>query len=442
MTMTSHVVVIGGGFAGVAAAARLRANGARVTLLDARDALGGRARSDTLDGVAIDTGAQIVSSAFSHTRRLLEHGGADALRATPGRDMYVQDGRRLPIQFGSIRSLLTFGGLGAVTKLKLASSLLPLLARHRSHLDASAARLPESLDGESARHYVERHVGSDAADVLVEPPLNSFYATRGSEASLGFFLTLGHYGSDSDVLAPAAGWTRALERSLTGVTHELAARVDAVTPKATGGGVIVRAGPREWRAHGAVVATGPLGARELVRHLPGVPPDLIAWLGELELRKTLTLALAVDARVTREVFGIFGHPSPARVVSACAVHGAKLGEHAPPSGDVVLAWPSPEVAWRLADAPADEVVRTMLPEVEALVPEVRGRVRRARVYRVDEGTPLARPGFGAHRQRGRALAASIEAPVTLAGDYLTMPLIEGAVISGEMAADQLLARLG
>jgi protoporphyrinogen oxidase len=83
----------------------------------------------------------------------------------------------------------------------------------------------------------------------------------------------------------------------------------------------------------------------------------------------------------------------------------------------------------------------MLPDIEELLPEIRGRVRRARVYRMDEGTPLARPGFGADRRRANALASSIDAPITLAGDYLTMPLIEGAVMSGESAADRLLTRL-
>ena len=80
------------------------------------------------------------------------------------------------------------------------------------------------------------------------------------------------------------------------------------------------------------------------------------------------------------------------------------------------------------------MVRAMLPEIETLVPEVRGHVIRARVYRFDEGTPVAHPGFAAERAHGRALAAQLEAAIVLAGDYLTAPLIEGAVASGNDAA--------
>jgi monoamine oxidase len=52
-----HVVVIGAGFAGLAAARRLSDAGVRVTVLEARDRIGGRTRTDTSLGVPIDLGA-------------------------------------------------------------------------------------------------------------------------------------------------------------------------------------------------------------------------------------------------------------------------------------------------------------------------------------------------------------------------------------------------
>jgi monoamine oxidase len=51
------VVVIGAGFAGLAAARRLSDAGVRVTVLEARDRVGGRTRTDTSLGVPIDLGA-------------------------------------------------------------------------------------------------------------------------------------------------------------------------------------------------------------------------------------------------------------------------------------------------------------------------------------------------------------------------------------------------
>jgi len=88
----------------------------------------------------------------------------------------------------------------------------------------------------------------------------------------------------------------------------------------------------------------------------------------------------------------------------------------------------------------------MLPEMEAIIPDVAGHVRHARVYRLDEGTPVPSPGFAADRARGRALADAFAArhgaPVMLAGDYLTTPLVEGAVASGLHAAERVEAAIG
>jgi protoporphyrinogen oxidase len=138
----------------------------------------------------------------------------------------------------------------------------------------------------------------------------------------------------------------------------------------------------------------------------------------------------------RSAFGVFPDALRSRVVSACAVHGAKLA--APPSDrDVVLAWPTPDAAMRMRESTSEQIVAAMLSEVEELIPPVRGHVTRARVYRFEEGTPIAHPGFAADRARARALAEALPLPIALAGDYLTTPIIEGAVASGERAAQHL-----
>lgn len=61
---TSHALVIGGGFGGIAAALRLRARGYRVTLIERGGQLGGRARVFERDGFRHDAGPTVVTAPF------------------------------------------------------------------------------------------------------------------------------------------------------------------------------------------------------------------------------------------------------------------------------------------------------------------------------------------------------------------------------------------
>ena len=57
-TLDAEVIVIGGGLAGVRAAAKLKAGGASVLVLEARERLGGRTCTRPLGGAAFDFGGQ------------------------------------------------------------------------------------------------------------------------------------------------------------------------------------------------------------------------------------------------------------------------------------------------------------------------------------------------------------------------------------------------
>ncbi|MDX8033382.1 NAD(P)/FAD-dependent oxidoreductase [Lentzea sp. BCCO 10_0856] len=64
------IVVVGAGLAGLSAALELTAAGAEVTVLEAGDDVGGRVRTDVVDGVRFDRGFQIMLPAYPELERL------------------------------------------------------------------------------------------------------------------------------------------------------------------------------------------------------------------------------------------------------------------------------------------------------------------------------------------------------------------------------------
>ncbi len=81
METSYPIVIIGGGMAGLTAARYLQQSGDReVVLLEAADAVGGRVRTDLVDGFRLDRGFQILLTAYPEARRILDYDALD-LRA-------------------------------------------------------------------------------------------------------------------------------------------------------------------------------------------------------------------------------------------------------------------------------------------------------------------------------------------------------------------------
>jgi len=92
LTPTTDVIVVGAGLAGLAAAVRLAGAGLDVTVLEAGDDVGGRVRTDHVDGLLLDRGFQLYNPAYPEGRRVLD---LDALDLRPfSRGMLVAIGGR------------------------------------------------------------------------------------------------------------------------------------------------------------------------------------------------------------------------------------------------------------------------------------------------------------------------------------------------------------
>lgn len=178
-----HVVVVGGGVAGLAAAYRLTRLDppVAVTLVDAEQRLGGKILTEHLDGFTIEGGPDSFLSVKPRGVGLCtELGLRDLLQGTTPRPhrAFVRRGDRL--------HELPEGLTGLVpTHLQpiLRSRLLSPWGKARFAADAVLPARRDEAD-ESLAHFVRRRLGREVYERLVEPLMAGIYAGDGEQLSL------------------------------------------------------------------------------------------------------------------------------------------------------------------------------------------------------------------------------------------------------------------
>lgn len=86
------VAIVGAGLAGLCCAQQLCARGFRVTVLEASDGVGGRVRTDLVDGFQLDRGFQVLLTAYPEAARVLDYDALELRAFEPGALVHL-DGR-------------------------------------------------------------------------------------------------------------------------------------------------------------------------------------------------------------------------------------------------------------------------------------------------------------------------------------------------------------
>ena len=80
----TDVLIIGAGLAGLSCARQLAANGLRFLILEASDGIGGRVRTDEVEGFLLDRGFQVLQTAYPEARRVLDYSALELRSFYPG----------------------------------------------------------------------------------------------------------------------------------------------------------------------------------------------------------------------------------------------------------------------------------------------------------------------------------------------------------------------
>ncbi|MGV4981421.1 protoporphyrinogen oxidase [Streptomyces sp. NRAIS4] len=168
-TRTGHVVVIGAGIAGLAAAHRLLGRGAHVTVLEAADRVGGKLLPGEIAGVRVDLGAEsMLARRLEAVTLAREVGLAGRLQppATATASIWTRGALR-PMPKGHV-----MGVPGTATAL---AGVLSEEGVARIERDADLPRT-EVGDDVAVGEFVAARLGREVVDRLVEPLLGGVYA--------------------------------------------------------------------------------------------------------------------------------------------------------------------------------------------------------------------------------------------------------------------------
>jgi squalene-associated FAD-dependent desaturase len=309
------VAVVGGGWAGCAAAVELARTGYKVTLFEAARTLGGRARRVDTDRAHLDNGQHILLGAYSETLRLMKLTGVDRdqtllslplqMRYPPGSGGMDFVAPRLPAPLHLALALLRAKGLRRDDKLSLARfSTTARWMGWRLHTDCSVSELLQRFD------QTPRLI-----QLMWRPLCLAALNTPPERASAQIFLnvlrdSLGARRSASDMLLPRADLSALLPEAAGafveahGGSVRGGAKVQAIRPienrlwqlevsgAAVGG---------QWSTYfsGVVLATGASQAATLLHDMPGADTSaLCRQLTAFEPEAITTCYLQYD-RATR-----------------------------------------------------------------------------------------------------------------------------------------------
>ena len=414
--MDADVVIVGAGLAGLRCARRLTELGRHVIVLESGDAVGGRVRTDVIDGFRCDRGFQVLNPAYPAVRRWVDVGALDLkpfgsgvlVRRLDGLQVVADPVREPRLLSRTIRSgYLRPRELVGVTRWTARA-----IADPQAMMRQPDSTLADSLD--------EAGVTGRLRQEIIDPFLAGVLADSHGASSANFTKLLVRMFALGRPAVPARGM-KALPEQLAaplGDDVRLGHRVESITPR--DGGVDVQVDGAPVRARAVVVATDPVGAARLTPIPEPRSKGLVTWWFEAPEPPTHLPLIALDGRRTEHV------PGP---VWNTAVLTAAAPSYAPSARHLVE-------ATCLLDRPDGDASEG---EVLRHVGEIYGcdtagwhAVTR---HRVDAALTVMAPPLVVRRP------VTIGDGVFVCGDHRDTASIQGALVSGQRAAEAVSAHL-
>jgi len=284
-----RIVVVGAGMSGLAAARRLADAGMDVTVLEARDRIGGRTWTNTSLGVPIDLGgAWIHGPEGNPLTELADQAGAKRVETDFDRPVVYQDGRELSSEVVQD----TLKRWQDITK-----ALAPL-SEEAGEDESVATGLAEVAD-----------MNDPLIQWAVASEIVGEYATDPDELSLKYYLGEGEFGG-GDFILPG-GYQQLTQHLAKGLTIKLSTEVTKITH--SGSAVRIETSQGGFDAD-RVIVTIPLGVLKAgtIAFDPPLPDEKQAAIAKLGFGLLDKVVLKFDQPFwpDADVIGLAGSDQP------------------------------------------------------------------------------------------------------------------------------------
>ena len=423
-----EVLVVGGGLAGLACALELAGRGVGVRVLEASDGVGGRVRTDRVDGFLLDRGFQVLLTAYPEASRVLDLDALDLRPFAPGARIRLADGftrigdplRRPGDLWATLRSpvgTLTDKARVARLRLRLArrgEAEAGPLHPHGSGSDRAAPG-PETttLARLRAEGFSERMI-----EGFFRPFLGGVFLESELETPARFFEYVFRMFTRGSAALPARGMG-AIPGQLAGRLPAGSVRTGARVTAVDADGVELEGGERLGAAAVVVAVPRPEAAR------------LLPELGRSGSRSVTCLYYAAPEPPEREPLLVLDGTGRGPINNLC-VPDRVAPEYAPADRSLV----SVTVLGTYRDRAG------LVAAVESQLRDWYGPVADTweplALYAIEHALPTDAPGL--HAPFGPDLPGRDR--TFLAGDHTVQPSIEGALRSGRRAAEAVAESLG
>lgn len=419
MTSTRPVLIIGAGLTGLSCATHLHREGIPYRILEKDDAVGGRVRTDTVDGFRLDRGFQVLLTAYPEARALLDYDALDlhsfdagALVRKNGRFQHVSDPQRHPG-----RALATLkADVGSL------SDKMKVLAVRRSAGKAIVRGGSHRLTGEATIDALGDDFGFSPTMIesFFRPFIGGITLDQELKTDRAFFEFVMHMFSEGSAAFPAGGM-QAIPEQLASGLHAGRIHLNTTVNSIHDAHVLTTSDGTRFEGSKIVMASDMSGSHHLVDHV-----EERSWNG--------TTCLYFDAPsspINDPLLVLNGEGSG--LINNVVVPSAVAPGYAPQGRHLVAV-----SVFSGNNESTDSLNTKVLAELTDWFGDAASSWRHLRTYHIPHALPSQAAGT---RTLAPVGVTTTDKGLIVCGDHLTTSSINGAMASGRQAAEFVLASL-